>query len=189
MEEKALLELAKAAGFTAALCETADIPVDHSFRRYCEENLCGQYDKNYGCPPRCGSPEAMEQKLRSHRRALVLQTAWPITDYTDYAAIAKAKAAHNAASVQLLERLTAEGHTGMVIGSSGCTLCEACARLQGEPCRYPAQQYACMSAYCVFVMGLAQQCGIRYDCEDGMLRLFGMLIFDESGVKNNFQKN
>lgn len=178
MDDTSLLHLAKEAGFTAALCQTAEIPVDHGFRRYCEENLCGQYGKNYGCPPHCGSPEEMEQALRARRRALVLQTAWPITDYTDHAAIAKAKAAHNAASVRLLECLTAEGHAGMVIGSSGCTLCETCARQQGNPCRYPVQRYACMSAYCVFVMGLARQCGIRYDCDDGMLRLFGMLVFD-----------
>ena len=60
MTERQILDFAREAGFSAALCDTADIPVDHSFRRYCEENLCGQYDKNYGCPPRCGTPAEME---------------------------------------------------------------------------------------------------------------------------------
>lgn len=178
MDDQTLLKIAKEAGFTAALCETSSIPVDHGFRRYCEENLCGQYGMNYGCPPRCGTPEAMEQRLRTYGRALVLQTAWPITDYTDHAAISAAKVAHNAASVDLLAALTAAGHKGIVIGSSGCTLCEACALACGQPCRFPMQQYACMSAYCVHVLALAQHCGLRYDCGDGLLRLFGMLIFD-----------
>ncbi len=178
MKDQTLLQLAKEAGFTAALCDTATIPVEHSFRRYCEENLCGQYGKNYGCPPGCGTPQVMEQNLRVHRRALVLQTAWPITDYTDHAAITAAKTTHNAASVALLARLTAAGHTGTVIGSSGCTVCEVCALAEKKPCRFPDKRYACMSAYCVHVLELAKHCGLRYDCEDGLLRLFGMLIFD-----------
>ena len=48
----------------AAIVNTKDIPFDASFRVYCEENLCGQYGANYSCPPDCGSPEEMKQKIR-----------------------------------------------------------------------------------------------------------------------------
>ena len=178
MEERTLLKLAQDAGFTAALCNPVQIPVNYEFRRYCEENLCGQYGKNYGCPPACGVPQMMEARLRKYRNALVLQTAWPITDYTDHQAITAAKIAHNAASVRLLAALEAEGHMGSVVGCSGCTACEACSLLQNQPCRFPAQRYACMSAYCVHVLELAKLCKLRYDCEDGNLRMFGMILFD-----------
>lgn len=178
MEERDFLQLAQNAGFTAALCKTVQIPVEHAFRRYCEENLCGQYGKNHGCPPACGAPQDMEAHLRKYRSALVLQTAWPITDYTDHKAIVAAKIAHNASSVRLLAELEAAGHRGAVVGCSGCTVCEECSLLQGEPCRLPEQRYACMSAYCVHVLELAKLCNLRYDCEDGNLRMFGMILFD-----------
>ena len=32
-----------------------DVPVDYRFRRFCEQNLCGQYGVNYACPPICGT--------------------------------------------------------------------------------------------------------------------------------------
>ncbi len=176
MNRDALLRIAEETGFTAAVCQTADIPVDPTFRKYCEENICGQYGKNYGCPPLCGTPKVMEELLRSYPRALVLQTAWNITDYTDHIAIAKAKTAHNAASAALLAKLKAEGEEGLIVGSSGCTVCEECALAQKKPCRFPEQQYACMSAYCVHVLELARLCQLRYDCDDGRLRLFGMLL-------------
>ena len=174
--EQQILTLAREAGFSPAFCDTADITVDHTFRRYCEENLCGQYGKNYGCPPNCGLPEEMEAQLRIHGRALVLQSAWPITDYSDHAAIAAAKVAHNAASQALLQTLAAEGIGGFMVGCSGCTVCAQCALLRGAPCVYPAQRYACMSAYCVHVLDLATRCNLRYDCADGNLRMFGMLV-------------
>lgn len=179
MTERQILDFAREAGFSAALCDTADIPVDHSFRRYCEENLCGQYDKNYGCPPRCGTPAEMEARLRVPGHALVLQSTWPIADYTDRAAIAAAKIAHNAASQALLQRLAADGIRGFMVGCSGCTLCEECALTHGAPCTYPQQCYACMSAYCIHVLELAARCGLRYDCGDSKLRMFGMLVLEK----------
>ena len=179
MTELQMLALAQEVGFSPAFCDTADIPVDHSFRRYCEENLCGQYGKNYGCPPYCGTPEAMEARLRIPGRALVLQSAWAISDYTDHAAIAQAKIAHNAASYALLQKLTAAGVRGFMVGCSGCTACPECTLQHGAPCARPKQHYACMSAYCVHVLDLATRCSLRYDCADGMLRMFGMLVLEK----------
>lgn len=176
MTDQEMLALAREMGFSAALTEITNVPTDPSFRQYCRENLCGQYGVNYGCPPDCGTPEELRQTLLKHSRALVLQTAWPISDDSDRAAVARAKARHNSAQTELMDRLAREGHRGTVVGSSGCTVCETCACAQGKPCIFPARRYACMSAYCVFVMGLARVCDLRYDGQDGMLRLFGMLL-------------
>lgn len=179
MTELQILAIAREHGFSPAFCDADAIPVDHSFRRYCEENLCGQYGKNYGCPPHCGTPEEMEARLHIPGRALVLQSAWPISDYTDHAAITQAKIAHNAASQALLRTLVAAGIRGFMVGCSGCTVCPECALLQGAPCACPEQRYACMSAYCVHVLDLATRCNLRYDCADGMLRMFGMLMLEK----------
>ena len=62
----------------AAIVDTTQIVFDLSFRPYCEENLCGQYGANYSCPPDCGSPEEMKQRILAHKKALVLQTVWNV---------------------------------------------------------------------------------------------------------------
>ena len=46
-----LMKLAEEAGFRAAVISAKDIPVDGSFRKFCEDNLCGKYNANYSCPP------------------------------------------------------------------------------------------------------------------------------------------
>lgn len=164
--------------FAAAVVDTADIVFDPSFRPYCEENLCGQYGVNYTCPPLCGTPEEMRQRVLAHKKALVLQTKWDITDYSDNAAIKNAKTSHNAASIRLVKKLRAEGHAGLIVGSSGCALCSPCAVTRGEPCAHPEFCFSCMSAYCIYVKALAETCQMEYTCSDGKLAFFGLYVFD-----------
>ena len=64
MTKQALLELAGKLGFyRAAVVDTVAIPFEPSFRRFCEENLCGKYGANYTCPPDCGTAEDMRQRV------------------------------------------------------------------------------------------------------------------------------
>lgn len=173
-----LIQYAVEEGFSAAaVVNTEDIVFDPSFRPYCEENLCGQYGINYSCPPDCGSPEAMKNRVLAHRKALVLQTIWEVSDYSDMTVIKPAKAAHNAAQIRLAKRLREEGCDGFLVGASGCAQCSPCMRKLNQPCRFPEYQYSCMSAYCIFVKKLADHCGIEYDCGEGLLAFFGMYVF------------
>ena len=179
MTEKQLVDLAVEEGFAAAaVIDTQKIPFDPMFRPFCEENLCGQYGVNHSCPPDCGSPEQMKAKLLAKKRALVLQTIWQIEDLGDLEAIKAAKAAHNAAEIRLVKGLRSQGVDGVIVGASGCALCKPCRKAQGLPCAFPEFQYSCMSAYCVFVKKLADQCGLEYDCGEGLLAFFGMYAVD-----------
>lgn len=178
--QQEMIRVAEDAGFAAAAVVDTDILVfDPSFRPYCAENLCGQYGANYACPPDCGSPEEMKQRILAHRKALVLQTVWQVADYSDAPAIKQAKTAHNTAELQVVKTLRCAGHDGIIVGASGCALCSPCAQTLGEPCRFPDLKYSCMSAYCVFVKRLADACNMEYTCGDGLLALFGMYVFDQ----------
>ena len=179
MTHEEMIRLAAEEGFAAAaVVDTTQIVFDPSFRPYCEENLCGQYGVNYACPPDCGTVEQMKSRVLSHKKALVLQTIWEISDYSDKPAIKQAKGAHNAAQIRLAKQLRKDGCDGFLVGASGCALCSLCAIVEGKPCNFPEYQYSCMSAYCIFVKKLTDQCGMEYDCGEGLLAFFGMYVFD-----------
>ena len=178
MDTNEMIQYAVEEGFAAAeVIDTDTIVFDPSFRPFCEENLCGQYDANYTCPPICGTPEEMKQRILAHRHALVLQTIWEISDYTDKEAIKKAKGGHNRAALRLMKRLRENGEDGFLVGASGCSLCTPCAITKGEPCRFPENKYSCMSVYCIFVRKLAEECRMEYNCGEGLLAFFGMYVF------------
>ena len=77
MTDKELLEIAEAPGFSAAIVSTEKIVVNPSFRLFGEENLCGNYNTNYSCPPDCGSVEEVRQRLMAKNKALVLTRILP----------------------------------------------------------------------------------------------------------------
>ena len=68
---RALREEALALGaFRAELVRVEDISTDASFRSLCASNACGNYGKNYMCPPDVGSIEELMKAL--HHVALLV---------------------------------------------------------------------------------------------------------------------
>lgn len=174
-----LLELARSFGFTPAIIPTGRIPTDPKFRPFCEENLCGHYNANYACPPDCGTVEQTREKLLAQDRALVLQRIWPIGSYENKAAVLDAKKRHNGAILQLAHRLREAGLRGICLGYDGCLICTPCKRTTGEPCPHPDTCISCMSAYCIDVAKLAQECELPFAWVEDRLYLFGMFVFSE----------
>ena len=172
-----MLELARRMGFqNAVLVNTEDVPFEPSFRKYCEDNLCGNYNASWSCPPACGTPEEMKATVLAYPRALLLHTVWEL-DYRDGSAVKQAKNTHNRRMMDLMAEL--QNTRGFMIGSSVCGLCETCTVAEGKPCRLPEQMASCMSAYCIYVKKLTDACGLEYDSGEGMINFFGMYVFEE----------
>ena len=160
MDGKKLVDLALELGFAdAAIIDTDKLVFVPAFRTLCEENQCGKYGVNYACPPACGTAEEMKEKVLCWKQALVMQTMWDIEDPLDSAQIKPAKSAHNQLTRQLIDQVD---EPGLMIGVSGCSLCDPCAITTGEPCRFPKMQCSCMSAYCIFVKEMTDLCHMDY---------------------------
>ena len=87
-------ERAKQLGFSAAaVMDTKNLVFKPEYRVFCEENRCGNYDRNPACPPESGSVEEMKEKALSYNKTLVLQTTQ--SNDMDYK---KAKLVHNSCS-------------------------------------------------------------------------------------------
>ena len=177
MQEYEIIKMAEELGFSAAYIDTADVVQDPSFRKFCEDNLCGKYNANYSCPPDCGTVEEVQERLRPGKRALVLQSIWEIGSYDNKDGIQQSKKAHNAAILRFTEKLRQAGVQGFCLGYGGCPLCDPCKRVNNEPCAHPEQKISCMSAYCIDVAKLAEKCGLEFAWVPEKLFLFGMYIF------------
>ena len=180
MTDMELIKLAEEAGFRAAVLPAKEIPVDGSFRKFCEDNLCGKYNANYSCPPACGTVEEVHGRLFAADKALVLQTIHEIGSYENKEAILTSKKNLNIAILKLTESLRGEGMKCFCLGYGGCPLCNPCKQAAGEPCVFPEKRISCMSAYCIDVGKLAGKCGLEFAWVPEKLFLFGMIAFDEN---------
>ena len=180
MTDMELIKLAEDMGFRAAVIAAKDIPVDGSFRKFCEDNLCGKYNANYSCPPGCGTVEEVHARLFAQDKALVLQTIHEIGSYENKEAILKSKKSLNALVLQLTQQLRKEGMDCFCLGYGGCPLCDPCKQVTGEPCAFPEKRISCMSAYCIDVGKLANRCDMEFAWAPEKLFLFGMIAFRET---------
>ena len=172
-----ILAKAEERGFSAAYIAVEDIPVNGDFLRYCEENRCGNYNANYACPPACGTPAELHEKLLGGKRALVLQSCFAIPGY-DSPEIPQLKKRHTAAIRDFMLSLRDAGYKVFGVGYGGCDLCERCSLLDGEPCRLPELRMSCLSAYCVDAAELAKRCELPFAWDPKKLHLFGMIVFE-----------
>ena len=156
-----------------------DVPVDYRFRRFCEQNLCGQYGTNYACPPICGTPEALHAQLLAEAQVFAVETVWNIGDYSNRAAIDRAKTSHNAALLRMMRKLKAAGFEGFCAGNNGCPVCEVCSCEEHRPCAHPEERINCLSSYCVDVAELAKRCRLDFAWTPDTLYLFGFLAFHQ----------
>lgn len=179
MTEKELLRLAREAGIDhAAVTEASELVFVHDFRKYCEMNQCGNYGRNYGCPPDCGTPREMEEKAMAYGHALVLQTLWPVEDITDSGETGPLKKKHNQKLRAFMDQLAAKGVPGLAIMAGPCSLCSPCAKTSGLPCRFPERTASCLSAYGIDVARLCERTGLSWDFGSGKVAFFGIYMYD-----------
>lgn len=175
LDEQKIIHLAEDLGFAhAAFVNTSQIVFVPSFRPLCAENVCGKYGANYACPPDCGTVEEMAERIQQYKRALVLQTMWDIQDPMNEKETKPAKGSHNHMTLELRKKME---FPTLMVGAGGCDLCSPCAITEKKPCRFPAQRFSCMSAYCIFVRELCTRCGMEYDGGSGVVSFFSMICF------------
>ena len=179
MTNSELIKLGNEAGLRAAVISARDIPVDGSFRKFCEDNLCGKYNANYSCPPACGTVEEVHGRLLSADKVLVLQSIQEIGSYENKEAILKSKKSLNLTVLRLTEDLRKNGADCFCLGYGGCPLCDPCKQVEGNPCAFPEKRISCMSAYCIDVGKLAAKCDMEFAWVPEKLFLFGMIVFNK----------
>ena len=180
MTDMELIKLAEEAGFRAALIPAKEIPVDGSFRKFCEDNLCGKYNANYSCPPGCGTVEDVHQRLFAQNKALVVEMIWDVNGFEDKEFIFSSRNKLNRMVLQLMDQLRVEGMDGFCLGYGGCPLCNPCKQAEGKPCAFPEKKISCMSAYCIDVGKLASKCDLPFAWSNERMHLFGLIAFHEN---------
>lgn len=181
MDEKKICEEAIREGFSsAAVISTEDLVFVPEYRAFCEQNSCGNFGKNYGCPPDCGTPDEMKEKVLRHRSAAVFQTRTQVENPADGNTMKLLKQRHIRMTWELLNRLEEEGmeQNGFAIMCGPCGFCESCKKVSEKPCSFPDKMTSCLSAYCIDANRLAERCEMKIEWDGTVVSFFSMYVFD-----------
>ena len=182
MQEEDLITAAEEAGFAkAAVMNTEDLVFQHEFRRFCQQNDCGNYGSNYGCPPYCGTTEEMESRVMQYRRAVVFQSKTPVSNIFDNEETKQIKKIHTRMTLRTVEELKRRGldENGMLVMCGPCNLCESCNMPEGKPCVQEQSRFSCLSAYCIDAAKMAKHCNMDMQWNGDVASFFSMYLFDK----------
>ena len=165
--------------YRAAVIDVASVETDAHFRTLCAANACGNYGRNWMCPPDAGDIEVLMAELRTYSHALVYQTVSALEDSYDFEGMMEAGENHNRLMCALRTALSQKPLSRVLhLGAGGCRMCEVCAKRTNEPCRHPDLAVASLETYGVNVSKLAAAAGMKYINGQDTVTYFGAIFFN-----------
>ncbi len=173
-----LVQLALQCGATKAEYLRGDqIVLSEEFRRICEGNGCGNYNRCYMCPPDIGPIAELMDKVRQYDHAVLYQSVAPLEDSFDFEGMMEAGHKHALLSQRIQAGLGA-CHV-LHLSSGGCHLCEVCAKRDNLPCRQPDQALSSLEGYGIDVYNTSQATSLKYINGPDTVTYFGILLYGE----------
>lgn len=165
--------------FKAAVIPVSKIETDVYFRDLCKANYCGNYGRNWMCPPFVGDITELISKLGDFEWALVYQTVGELEDSYDFEGMMAAAKRHNQLVLKTRELVSGMGDYSRVLslGTGGCNICTVCAKRNDEPCRHPESAVSSLEAYGINVSRLSEAAGMKYINGQDTVTYFGAVLF------------
>lgn len=180
MKQTEIEQQAEKLGFAKMkFIKTDALEFNYEFRQFCEMNDCGNYGNNYACPPLCGTPEEMEQKVRKYEHALVFQSRTLVQNIFDAAETKIIKKMHTGKTLRAVEALKKQGlpEDGRFIMCGPCNFCDECKAKDKEPCVNDKMRFSCLSAYCIDAVKMAEHCNMSMEWNGNIVSFFSLYLF------------
>ncbi len=162
MNMKEAAALALESGFSCAAClDVSSITLLDEVRDMCSANTCGQYGKNWACPPACGELAELRQQVGRYREGILVQTVGEVEDSMDFEAMMEIEAEHKSHFNTAARRLKEIFPGLLALGAGCCTICGQCT-YPDQPCRFPGKRVSSMEAYGILVNDLCKKNHLAY---------------------------
>ncbi|MBV1684066.1 DUF2284 domain-containing protein [Eubacterium callanderi] len=159
--------------------QPSQIPIKKEIRKLCEKNDCGQYGKNYMCPPAVGSLEDYEKRVNTYKKGLLLSQVFKIESRMDYRRMKEVLEEFGQNMKEFHLEIKQSGIDGDVYSAGHCTLCKKCAILSEQPCRFPEFAMPSLEAAGIDVVKLSSDSGLMYNNGADSFTMIGLLLYND----------
>jgi len=163
----------------AAVIPVAKIRFDRSFRKLCEMNSCGNYGRNWMCPPYAGEIDDLIARAKTYEHAIVYQLIGELEDSYDFEGMMENGKRMSKLVKDVRAALNDNFAQAFYLGAGGCSQCEKCAKLTDEPCRFPDLAMMSLETCGVAVSELAKVAGMKYINGQNTVTNFAAILFNE----------
>ena len=173
------LKTGREAGFeTVAPLDPKTLKFLPEVRSMCAADRCQSFDKNWSCPPGCGTIEEWAERCSRFTKGLILQTVGDREDSYDIEAMMEAADTHKARGDAFTKALRDQGADFQFLSAGTCTRCKQCT-YPDAPCRFPEMLYPSMEACGLFVSQVCKDNGVAYNYGNEKIAYTSCVLFNE----------
>jgi predicted metal-binding protein len=155
------------------------ITLSDDVRKLCEQNKCGQYGKNWTCPPAIKSVDEFRKDFASFDTFLIVYKVYCVKSSFDWRGMMAGGTDFKDRLYDLKQEISVAlpKLRFLLLGAGGCHLCERCAYMDGEPCRQPEDAMISLEACGIDVMSLMKDNGLKYYHGKNTVTFIGGILY------------
>ena len=147
--------------------------------RWICEHECPMYGKTWACPPGVGSVAQCDAKCGQFHNAVLIGTIVEVADIANIDEALSTRGDHEQITNQVRDLMRQQGVDPYVLSTEACALCDRCAYLDGQPCRFPETMHPCIESHGINIIPLLESCGLEFQFGDNMVTWYSLLLFND----------
>ena len=145
--------------------------------RWICEHECPMYGQSWACPPGVGTVRECQRKCLSYENCLLISTIVEVNDIADMEETLATRPEHEAVTNQVLEIMKELGADPYVLSTESCTLCQRCAILDKQPCRFPEKMHPCVESQGINVVPVLENLGLEFQFGANVVTWISLLLY------------
>ena len=145
--------------------------------RWICENECPMYGKSWACPPGVGSLNQCKGKCLQHENCLLISSIVEVDDIADMEETLATRPGHEALTNEVAAIMEEMGVKPYILSTEACTICERCAMLDNQPCRFPEKMHPCVESHCINVVPILEANGLEFQFGANVVTWISLLFF------------
>ena len=135
------------------------------------------YGRTWACPPGVGTVNQCEKKCKDFAHCLMISTITEVPDIADIAATLQTRPQHEAITNEVRDLMRLQNVEPYILSTEACTICQRCAILDGEPCRYPDNMHPCVESHGINLLGVLEELGLNFQYGENVVTWFSLLFY------------
>ncbi len=147
--------------------------------RYICQAECPMYGKTWACPPAVGEVDACKCRCLQYKNCLMVGTITEVEDISNIEVTLATRPDHEAVTDQVLQLLRQQGIEPFVLSTEACAICERCAYLDGQPCRFPEKMHPCVESHGINLIPTLEENGLEFIYGENIVTWYSLLFYND----------
>ena len=176
MIEKIEAQLAELPLFFYGQIDPQSLEFSQRVRYICSAE-CPMYGKTWACPPAVGAVADCQNRCRQYENCLMIGTIAEITTLSNIEEALATRPAHEEITNHIRDLFRAEGVEPYILSTEACSICDRCAWLDGQPCRFPEKMHPCVESHGINLIPALEENGLEFQYGDNIVTWYSLFFF------------